>query len=48
MNGRKVMKFAVPGLLMAAALIAMVPTLIVFVFNQRFFTQGIVLSGMKE
>jgi multiple sugar transport system permease protein len=42
-------KFGVQyNLLMAAALIVMVPTLIVFVFNQRFFTQGIVLSGMKE
>ncbi len=36
------------NLMMAAALIVMVPTLLVFVFNQRFFTKGIVLSGMKE
>jgi len=36
------------NLLMAAALIVMIPTLLVFVFNQRFFTRGIVLSGMKE
>lgn len=36
------------NLLMAAALIVLVPTLLVFVFNQRFFTRGIVLSGMKE
>jgi multiple sugar transport system permease protein len=42
-------KFGVQyNLMMAAALIVMVPTLIVFVFNQRFFTRGIVLSGMKE
>ena len=34
--------------LMAAALIVMIPTLLVFIFNQRFFTKGIVLSGMKE
>lgn len=36
------------NLLMAAALIVMVPTLTVFIFNQRFFTKGIVMSGMKE
>ncbi len=36
------------NLLMAAALIVMVPTLLVFIFNQRFFTKGIVMSGMKE
>ena len=36
------------NLLMAAALIVMVPTLTVFVFNQRFFTKGIVMSGLKE
>jgi len=36
------------NLLMAAALIVMVPTLLVFIFNQRFFTRGIVMSGMKE
>jgi len=36
------------NLLMAAALIVMIPTLLVFIFNQRFFTKGIVLSGMKE
>ncbi len=42
-------KFSVQyNLLMAASLIVMVPTLLVFVFNQRFFTRGIVLSGMKE
>lgn len=36
------------NLLMAAALIVMIPTLIVFIFNQRFFTKGIVMSGLKE
>ncbi len=36
------------NLLMAAALIVMIPTLLVFIFNQRFFTKGIVLSGLKE
>ena len=42
-------KFSVQyNLLMAASLIVMVPTLIVFLFNQRFFTRGIQLSGMKE
>ena len=34
-------------LLMAASIIVMVPTLIVFIFNQRFFVEGIKLSGMK-
>ena len=42
-------KFSVEyNLLMAASLIVMIPTLLVFLFNQRFFTQGIHLSGMKE
>ena len=42
-------KFSVEyNLLMAASLMVMVPTLIVFLFNQRFFTRGIQLSGMKE
>ena len=42
-------KFSVEyNLLMAASLIVMVPTLLVFLFNQRFFTRGIQLSGMKE
>ncbi len=42
-------KFSVQyNLLMAASLIVMVPTLLVFLFNQRFFTRGIQLSGMKE
>jgi len=34
-------------LLMAASIIVMVPTLVVFIFNQRFFVEGIKLSGMK-
>ena len=42
-------KFAVQyNLLMAASLIVMIPTLLIFIFNQRFFTKGIQLSGMKE
>ncbi|HUU22366.1 MAG TPA: carbohydrate ABC transporter permease [Phycisphaerae bacterium] len=42
-------KFSVQyNLMMAASLIVMVPTLAVFLFNQRFFTRGIQLSGMKE
>ena len=42
-------KFTVQyNLMMAASLIVMVPTLAVFLFNQRFFTRGIQLSGMKE
>jgi multiple sugar transport system permease protein len=34
-------------LLMAASLIVLFPVLIVYLFNQRFFTEGIVLSGLK-
>jgi multiple sugar transport system permease protein len=42
-------KFSVEyNLLMAASLIVMVPTLLVFLFNQRFFIRGIQLSGMKQ
>jgi ABC-type glycerol-3-phosphate transport system permease component len=33
---------------MAASLIVMIPTLAVFLFNQRFFVRGIQLSGMKQ
>lgn len=36
------------NLLMAAALITTIPTLLVFLFNQRFFTKGIVMTGMKD
>ena len=35
------------GLLMAGSLITMVPVIIVFLFNQRFFVEGIKLTGMK-
>jgi multiple sugar transport system permease protein len=35
------------NLLMAASIIVMVPTLIVFIFNQRFFVEGIKLTGTK-
>ena len=34
-------------LLMAATIIVLLPVLVVYAFNQRFFTQGIVLSGLK-
>lgn len=37
----------VPQDLMAASLIAVLPTLIVFFFDQRYFVQGIVVSGVK-
>ena len=35
------------GLLMAGSLITMVPVIIVFLFNQRFFVEGIKLTGLK-
>jgi len=35
------------GLLMAGSLITMVPVMIIFLFNQRFFVEGIKLTGMK-
>lgn len=35
------------GLLMAGSVIATIPLIIVFVFNQRFFVEGIKLQGMK-
>lgn len=34
-------------LLMAASMIAVIPVLLVFVFNQRFFIRGILLGGVK-
>ncbi|MCB4790437.1 MAG: carbohydrate ABC transporter permease [Elusimicrobia bacterium] len=34
-------------LLMAAAIIVLIPALLVFIFNQRFITKGIALSGLK-
>jgi len=33
-------------LLMAASVIVLLPVLVVFLFNQRFFTEGIQLSGL--
>lgn len=35
------------GLLMAGSVIATVPLIVIFVFNQRFFIEGIKLTGMK-
>jgi multiple sugar transport system permease protein len=35
------------GLLMAGSLITMVPVVIIFLFNQRFFVEGIKLTGLK-
>jgi len=35
------------GLLMAGSLLVMLPMIIVFVFNQRFFVEGIKLTGIK-
>ena len=35
------------GLLMAGSVIATIPLIIIFVFNQRFFVEGIKLSGIK-
>ena len=34
-------------LLMAAALISIIPVLVLFFFTQRYFIQGIVFTGMK-
>ena len=34
-------------LLMAASIIVLAPVLIVYIFNQRFFIRGIVMSGLK-
>jgi len=34
-------------LLMAASVIVMIPVLIVYIFNQRFFTKGISMKGIK-
>ena len=36
------------GPLMAMSLISVVPILIIFVFFQKYFVQGITLSGLKE
>jgi multiple sugar transport system permease protein len=35
------------ALLMAGAMITLMPVLIIYIFNQRFFVKGIALSGMK-
>jgi multiple sugar transport system permease protein len=35
------------GLLMAGSLVTMVPVIVLFLFNQRFFVEGIKLTGMK-
>ena len=35
------------GLLMAGSLVTMVPIIIIFLFNQRFFIEGIKLTGIK-
>jgi len=34
-------------LLMAASMIVLIPVIVIYIFNQRFFTEGIVLSGLK-
>jgi ABC-type glycerol-3-phosphate transport system permease component len=34
--------------LMAGSVIAMIPVLILFLFNQRYFVEGIKLSGLKS
>jgi len=36
------------NLLMAASTVALLPCLILFIFTQRFFIKGIVLTGLKE
>jgi len=35
------------GLLMAGSVIATIPLIVLFIFNQRFFVEGIKLTGMK-
>jgi len=35
------------SLLMAASVIVLAPVLLIYIFNQRFFTKGIVMSGIK-
>ncbi|OIO74514.1 MAG: sugar ABC transporter permease [Elusimicrobia bacterium CG1_02_37_114] len=34
-------------LLMAASMIVLAPVIVIYIFNQRFFTKGIVMTGMK-
>lgn len=36
------------NLLMAASLVVLLPVLVIYVFCQRYFTEGIVMSGMKS
>ena len=36
------------GALMAASVVLLVPIIILFLFTQKYFTQGIATSGMKE
>ncbi len=38
---------AEPGLLMAAAVMMIVPVILLFFFTQRYFIQGVTLTGMK-
>jgi multiple sugar transport system permease protein len=38
---------AEPGLLMAAAVMMIVPVIALFFFTQRYFIQGVTLTGMK-
>jgi multiple sugar transport system permease protein len=35
------------GLLMAGSLVTMVPVMVIFLFSQKFFVEGIKLTGMK-
>ena len=37
-----------PNLVYAASTMAVLPVIVLFVFNQRYFTEGITMTGMKE
>jgi len=37
-----------PNLVFAASLMSLLPTIILFIFGQRYFVEGITLSGIKE
>lgn len=37
-----------PNLVFAASTMAILPVIILFVFNQRYFTEGITMSGLKD
>lgn len=37
-----------PNLVYAASTMAVLPVILLFIFNQRYFTEGIAVSGMKE